>query len=1647
MVDLTQYSLTIPNPPEFFISRTNWVNWIHDRFSDSRKMIIVQSPDGTGKTTLLAQFARTYSDSCFCFFVKPDQYVSTPKRFYQELCRQMQIVLTGKEDDLVEKSDFRELKRLFGDLYYQIGRKARKEDRSFFFVIDGLEWTTDKTEQENISYLLPSEPYSKVYVLASSRPGQNFNFKYESENCPLFSEQDTAKYFELASIELEKEMIDAIFGVCNGMPGYLDQLCREILASGKEIEDVVKQLPKGFKELLERNWESLKIRDVTRLQHLAVLAYSRIPLTASTLSKIVATPEETLVDFFTPIPFIHCADTIRFVTDAHKQFVAEKLKEHQGIAESWLIDFYSADPYHLQSLEVLPILLKESKRFDVIKDLVTTEYLTRTLQEQRDMFLLNRNLQLVTEVTKSDEDWQAMSKYVLMSSILSTITSEVVLGNEVDAFLSLNDYEHSFKLASQALLPEDRLQLLARIGNRMIHEGESVPEIILSGLEQSVSQVNITDSTKDRMLEIITDLFYVHPQVASDLVNKLVGRDTKDKTVDLLLAMLTAKLEDNGYDQADALRTRISDKKLQDFTRANSSVVAAMSAQKVLAEAKKIDDVSSKVFLLRSWCNSNRTNFEAVDVVREALEIMTASDSNLSIRYLRQFAEPLVHCLTDEVTELVERIDLLKETAIQNPAEEKVRLELILAHIEAKNAKDDRATDRFYLTFYDLDEKVTDSDIRCYGLTRMLLSLPKIKPDDLDLRSYLEKCLREEFNKLLDLSADHLSLTRHLLSPLTNYDPQMALEFAEKLNFAQHRDLAKSRIMVIYCDRKIELIDFDFLAGTVESISRQDLRNWTYVHVLEQITKANKQNSMPLHARGSFQRFAEKIQTITDPIASSFAYTYSLKIYGTHDRKVAHSSYEKMKKSWDAIDQSWERVQLGFDLVTLVAESDNEWARNFLEKVRECRAGTILNEGTFAELFIGTLQLMIRCVPSLVKNTSAIYQNSKLKIQEMISTIPSSHIKGLLFAELAMRLKLAEKDTEFKDIVKNNILPVLDNLQDQETRLNLLVQISPCLFEYERSLLFDEISGISTYHQDRALMSVLKYILSNCAIGDPVDLDSLNANMDYQRASTYCDVLERISTDTFFYTSTEYLVDALIQTETIKKGQKIERCILNEKQALRIGRRLIELIDKKLPDLNNIRHEGYKIAAYAIIAQLRSSATENEKPHRAYEAWQKLVLSWGEIANNVHTKISNSADRALVLTWVGRKMYWSNMQLATQLLEKAKQVIDIIPNVIDRSGRLSALAEAWSEVDQDKSAKVFLKEAMAILNAWSWDGAKDEVTGKILEVANTIDPEFAAGLVSTVDNPLLKHEFEQKLEVKKLKKEPRIVDEKDSNKESNYHLYSELAGQLLISLCSGKGQTLPQKFVLEATHSFLNASFEEVYNLLSWSIQNELTKTKMSNVATLTDLYNGLLDSLYFTLNLGMTLSRERSELGYFYKNIPAPASLQLFSVGTQVEALAALKDWLQSAVVGYLKIYDPYFTQDELHILKSVPSNVSITILTSWKAQTGITVGDIDSLRLKYLDTWNNTSDQNMPPTRLYLFGIKSSGDSPLHERYYVSSEGRGLRLGTSQSGLGKKDTDIRAMGAEETQSIERERIDKLILYPPFEYKNERLISSVLTF
>jgi len=161
-------------------------------------------------------------------------------------------------------------------------------------------------------------------------------------------------------------------------------------------------------------------------------------------------------------------------------------------------------------------------------------------------------------------------------------------------------------------------------------------------------------------------------------------------------------------------------------------------------------------------------------------------------------------------------------------------------------------------------------------------------------------------------------------------------------------------------------------------------------------------------------------------------------------------------------------------------------------------------------------------------------------------------------------------------------------------------------------------------------------------------------------------------------------------------------------------------------------------------------------------------------------------------------------------------------------------------------------------------------------------------------------------------------------------------------------------------------------------------------------------------------------------------------------EAKAILSNWLKAHVREELFIADGYFGMKDLWVLqvvKGVNPNCKVYILTSKEHNK-----DIVSPEEEYLEYWRlNISDQETPPTEVFIVRTTSSTTSPIHDRWWISGKD-GIGVGTSISGLGgNRISEIRDLTADEAEERE-EIIKRFVIQKIREYKGNKIHYSSFT-
>ncbi|HDX9535327.1 TPA: ATP-binding protein [Bacillus thuringiensis] len=1614
------FSSTFPKIPEKEIFRENIIKSISDTFSEVNTRIILEGINSTGKTILLSQYARKFANQCAAFFVGEDYWSSSVRLFLSDMCQQLSYIVSDRMKSAIQKVDIgslqeHELVMLFGRLHADLCKQAMAGKGPFYIIVDGIERIKNNTAEDDILRLIPAGNEHGVYVLLSSQKGLDHGIKATSMQVPFFSKLE----IEVILGEfLEQDEIEYVYNTCDGMPGYISELYRQFKANGRK-EDILENLPNNFSNLIEQTWAQYQDKDEEFFELLSLITFSNQGFSRREVATILNIPEMDIIQHIEKTGFIFEENNKIIVLDAYKLFLKQKLSDYKTPTIQKLIDFYKGDPKDQNAIIYLPELYSEGDQYKSLVNLIDIQNISETLQNTQQISIVRKNIRILSKMASEKKDW----KHLAWSSLTEAVFTQLVitkpaLESQIKALLSLERYEEALKLTLSCILPEDRLILLSLICSYMKKNGLDITQDIIASVDECINLMDNTsqlnDELIDKLLDISSNLFTIDTDLSFKLLQRIAlhtGENIeKDRFMDYMLLRLLFKV-DRDTEDVNPIKEKIGSEEINEFINVISESITK-DIEQVFKQTNNIKDTSAQLFYLQNWCEINKTDSNSYKIIEKAIDIMTESNDYTPTQlHLRKFAAPLIYSdKLEEVKRLISRIQNLQATVIKNPVEEYALLELTLSEIERKWSVD-LALERFYKVYVELDE-INELDSKCMVILHLLEHTRDILNDE-GLEKELRDLLIVEFGKLVRASADNFRISEKILVKLAKTDKDMAVLFASKLNTEQRRYLAYNEI--IQSELKNKDVDFEFISKLLKKIEDPKFRDGSFIRLLRKASNNNiKADDKVINS------FFGKIREINSIIGKALAFAYYIQWIHSKNPLKAESAYKELKVNLEQIDSIDDRIRFGFQFVEIIGEVNKKFAAELYLLIINKYMNSNFGDKRLDNTFIKTCELLIRMIPDLIKSKD--YELKINQIKKFILSIPSPYQQCMLLSSLALRCYIHGLNTVFNDLVEKCI-DILEQCKDPEVVSQIIVEISPSLYEYEESLYVEKLNClINELDQENSIENVIKFIISKRPPEDPIDLSLFNHKINYAGAMKICKLIDLLKRDAAIHAMITCLVDALVEPSP---GNKI-KSRLQEKQLLTVTEKLVGTINEKLPDSKNIVHKGYVIASFGQLTRLRDTAS-----HRANKRWKELVPSRHELKNEA-MNIANISDKVFVLTSLGKNAVDIEEDFAVQLIKDAEANVNLINNPYDRAERYGLVAEAYRLTSNNRAAKFLLEQAMTTAKICSNEQGRDQLLGGIVELAHTIDPSLANSYASSIDSSISLRNFNDKVVELTLHSDPKKVD--NYKKIDTQRMLPIVFNRLLKSLCSGRGTIQHSEVCGKWLDYSVGHNFQTIILGINWYVENSLATNQSRKNSELEELYQGVIQLLDFIKMVQVSIFEDLAitkEMNNFYQVIVEP-NLYNFGLNEQGEALGFLKNWIRENVKDEIKIYDPYFNEEQLSLLKYIPTEARVTIYTT------ASTAELEGFQERYKNFWSKICDQVPPETNFYVYAT-DSGKTPLHDRYILTNTS-GLNLGTSLNGYGSKFSTIRIMDVEEKSKVENELIIPLILKPPLEYKGQRV-------
>jgi len=473
---------------------------------------------------------------------------------------------------------------------------------------------------------------------------------------------------------------------------------------------------------------------------------------------------------------------------------------------------------------------------------------------------------------------------------------------------------------------------------------------------------------------------------------------------------------------------------------------------------------------------------------------------------------------------------------------------------------------------------------------------------------------------------------------------------------------------------------------------------------------------------------------------------------------------------------------------------------------------------------------------------------------------------------------------------------------------------------------------------------------------------------------------------------------------------------------LDILNKLEELVAQKLPDIENIKHNGYLIISNSSISRAKSIIYKKVQRKRQLSK-DDITKNWRSIQTQI-SKMNNLADCVLVLSKVSVDIYDHNPECAKSLLEKANQIVDNIPSVVDRINGLNSICDSWVFLREKTEAQFLLEKTIDLIVQLNDISFEDRLK-MVVQTAYQLDHDFADELVARLDTRLPESEVskvDQVLQIQKLIDSPSKINSPKTNKAFQEAVLIESATSLLKNLVAERG-SVPPVTVLE-DWLLLGVEYNPVvyFRICEWVVESLCRSSTSSTIGQLAVMLETakLINELAKWSSPAIRDGVPKEMLDSF----PGLKSRYVIFTDGEIERSRTwLSNWLKENARDYVYICDPYFDFDQLEFLRFVPEDCQVLIVTT-DNYLDVSRG-IDHLHKQLEIEWRRITSNKFPSTQFTI--VPKALEHRFHDRAIVTLRS-GLDIGPSLNTLGKSYCKLAVLTDEEAKDLEINYIEKML-------------------
>lgn len=1391
-------------------------------------VLFIEGEEGIGKTTILHQFIAKKPNNCLAYFIDgKDSSTYSNASILKAICNQIHFVNRDSElEEEVKISDLTSEDWLKSYIYSESIRS--KTNQTFYFIIDGLDEISYDRQSEIRELVLDKLHYDRVNIKLILSGQQNKSLLkrgvlHDKFEIPYLSNDESLLIF---GDGITPEQFHDINKMCRSNAGKISFVRDLIKKGGISINNITDKLTTDLKSIYQYLWNGISDIDEKCKIILAVIAFQDEKYNTKDIAKILNFNERDVIKHLHFIPFLkkNNRGKYEFVFDGFTDFARTQLSPYKKRIDEIVIQYLLRDIDSVDSLVRLLEFYKNTGNKQEQLKLLSDDRWKQLLIASEKISVLNRVSKVALETIQDENENKyipTILKYSILKSALKELSNTTVWQYEIAASLVLEDYMEAQNLANIAFLKEDKLKMFASIARAYTERKVKVPTDILASIQQLYDDI---DSSKDfknireSALEIASLLMYSNPKLAFRLIEDLSGNiSDNDNAFDWALAQISLSVHSNLEKLEDVTKEDINSKvyskirnpKIKEFADAVLYLSENQTSEQLRDKLDTLESTSQKMFLIRNWLVNNQKDSNAAKVVELGLNLV----ADKSDKYVPKsgdykiFAMPLPY-LKDEgkAIELIDKIERYTFSIEANSISNDLLATKLFIARTLCNFEFEKGEEKL-LEIYTEIEKITDLAIRCTAFAIYANEATRIikRHNDKNLDIYLETAkdrIKSDIDKILEQTASHFDIVQSIITNLVRLYPDNAIEICKKLNKSIDRDNAFLEALATYLKQSIEKINTLTIDKLLNGIDDIDIKK---IAISEIINRIEVNRNKEKYNINEFYSYFNMVDDLYDNRVKCLLYVKIISILEQNDAEIS-AICDKLIQTWVGLEKSVYKIELGFEIVYHSAFlKHKEFAKKIMQAVKSEKSepSLLLDSPNTTEIFGLAIELTLRVFTGLISRNN--YQQEDIEnIAKLIGSLPSEKQQMNLWASLILRIIPQSPDNQLaKQLINTYILPKLSKIGNKNERINAILEIITVLYFDNKNIPnIEELPNQKL--KDIAILKICKYLFTKCLPEDACDNVYEGYVIDHDTVERILELIHLLKNDYFIASQVIGLRKSVLSKHTKISGQK----------RADIKTEFEKIAESKLPDLNNIKHDGYKILVNANALAIKSRQTWNE---------------WDYILKEVE-KIPNLSDKIFMWNSIAELLPNDYLKQKQELISKAIDNAYTLPSFLDTVERIGMIVFTLNKkriesIDLKDVFEIFIK---AISNN-PYNPSQREDFKSILDVAHSTDPAIAKALVNSFDKDVARRntgaylgnhlnllEFQTRLNNK--------INPKESEQillEKNPKYFNKIMERKFASLNASKvvEDTLPPKDLIYQLRIASQNSIYESHNAFSYFIE------------------------------------------------------------------------------------------------------------------------------------------------------------------------------------------------------------------------------------